>query len=126
MTRWAPLAIAVGLLLLALPAAAGELRITVDGMRSPSGVILIGLYDSEASFDRAIELSDKEGFLDALNREVFSSRFRRLWLPEWLLSGWLFLTIIQWLTSRFLDLPAAMAAHPTGVHFSGAERPPLR
>jgi len=64
MMRWAPLAIAVGLLLLALPAAAGELRITVDGIRSPSGVILIGLYDSEASFDRAIELSDKEGFLN--------------------------------------------------------------
>jgi uncharacterized protein (DUF2141 family) len=60
-----PLGIAVGLLLLlALPVEAGELRITVDGIRSPNGVILIGLYDSAESFNRAIELSDKEGFLN--------------------------------------------------------------
>jgi uncharacterized protein (DUF2141 family) len=64
MTRWALLATTVWLLLVALPAGAGELRITVKGIRSTNGVILIGLYDSAESFDRAIGLSDKEGFLN--------------------------------------------------------------
>src|SRR5690349_13570250 len=35
------------------------LRIAVDGIRSSSGTVLIGLYDSAESFERAIELSDK-------------------------------------------------------------------
>jgi uncharacterized protein (DUF2141 family) len=48
----------------ALPAHAAELRITIDGLRSDRGTILIGLYDSKATFDRAIELSDKDGFLN--------------------------------------------------------------
>lgn len=43
---------------------AGELRITVDGIRSTRGTILIGLYDNVASFARAIESSDKNGFLN--------------------------------------------------------------
>ena len=47
---------------------ASELRITVDGIRSPQGTILIGLYDSLESFTRAIELSDKDGFLNDPNR----------------------------------------------------------
>ena len=42
---------------------AGELRITVDGIRSAHGTVLIGLYDSPASFGRAVEASAKEGFL---------------------------------------------------------------
>jgi len=33
-------------------------------------VILIGLYDSAESFDRAIGLSDKEGFLNDPTRVV--------------------------------------------------------
>jgi uncharacterized protein (DUF2141 family) len=69
MTRWALLA-TVWLLLLAPTAGAGELRITVKGIRSPNGVILIGLYDSAESFDRAIGLSDKEGFLNDPARVV--------------------------------------------------------
>ena len=44
------------------------LRITVEGIRSPHGTILIGLYDSLESFTRAIELSDKDGFLNDPNR----------------------------------------------------------
>ena len=64
MTRWGLLAVSVWLLLLALPAGAGELRITVKGISSSNGAILIGLYDSAESFDRAIALSDKEGFLN--------------------------------------------------------------
>jgi uncharacterized protein (DUF2141 family) len=70
MTRWALLATTVWLLLVAPPAGAGELRITVKGIRSPHGVILIGLYDSAESFDRAIGLSDKEGFLNDPTRVV--------------------------------------------------------
>src|SRR5690348_3856674 len=42
-----------------LAPAAGELRITVQGMRSSIGTVLIGLYDSAESFNRAIDLSDK-------------------------------------------------------------------
>src|SRR5260221_11174401 len=64
MTRWGLLAVSVWLLLLALPAGAGELRVTVKGISSSNGAILIGLYDSAESFDRAIALSDKEGFLN--------------------------------------------------------------
>jgi uncharacterized protein (DUF2141 family) len=70
MTRWGLLAATVWLLFFALPAGAGELRITVKGIRSPNGVILIGLYDSAESFERAIGLSDKEGFLNDPDRVV--------------------------------------------------------
>jgi uncharacterized protein (DUF2141 family) len=70
MTRSAPLAIVVGLLLFASPAVAGELRITVQGIDSQAGAILIGLYDSAESFKRAIELSDKDGFLNDPARVV--------------------------------------------------------
>jgi uncharacterized protein (DUF2141 family) len=56
------------LILFALPVYASELRITVEGIRSPDGTILIGLYDSLESFTRAIELSDKDGFLNDPNR----------------------------------------------------------
>jgi uncharacterized protein (DUF2141 family) len=59
---------AVLLILLALPVNASELRITVEGIRSPHGTILIGLYDNIESFTRAIELSDKDGFLNDPNR----------------------------------------------------------
>jgi len=47
---------------------ASELRITVEGIRSPQGTILLGLYDSFESFTRAIELSDKDGFLNDPSR----------------------------------------------------------
>ena len=56
------------LILSTLPVNASELRITVEGIRSPHGTILIGLYDSFESFTRAIELSDKDGFLNDPNR----------------------------------------------------------
>ena len=60
------LAVSVGL----LPAAAlgADLRITVEGMRASTGTVLIGLYDGRTSFDRAIALSGKEGFLNDLER----------------------------------------------------------
>jgi uncharacterized protein (DUF2141 family) len=55
-----------GLALALLPAyaLAADLRITIQGIRSLSGTVLVGLYDSESSFDRAIALSSKEGFLN--------------------------------------------------------------
>src|SRR5688572_2803911 len=60
--------LAVLLALFAPAINASELRITVEGIRSPQGTILIGLYDSLESFTRAIELSDKDGFLNDPNR----------------------------------------------------------
>jgi uncharacterized protein (DUF2141 family) len=68
MNSYRLLGCALGLGLLSLPAAAGELRVSVEGLRSAAGTILIGLYDSARSFDRAIELSDKEGFLNDPDR----------------------------------------------------------
>jgi uncharacterized protein (DUF2141 family) len=59
---------AVLLILFAARVNASELRITVEGIRSPDGTILIGLYDSLESFTRAIELSDEDGFLNDPNR----------------------------------------------------------
>jgi uncharacterized protein (DUF2141 family) len=55
-----------GLALALLPAyaRAADLRITIQGIRSLSGTVLVGLYDSASSFDRAIALSSKEGFLN--------------------------------------------------------------
>ena len=52
-------------ILLALPvaAAAGELRVTVEGIRSTHGMVLIGLYDGARTFLRAVEAADKPGFL---------------------------------------------------------------
>ena len=62
------LAIATALVVLPLPAGAGELRITVEGIRSPHGTVLIGLYDSPESFEKAVTASDKEGFLSDPDR----------------------------------------------------------
>jgi uncharacterized protein (DUF2141 family) len=45
-------------------ARASELHVAVEGIRSPEGSLLIGLYDTAASFNRAIEESGKEGFLN--------------------------------------------------------------
>jgi uncharacterized protein (DUF2141 family) len=45
-----------------------ELRVNVEGLRSSHGVVLIGLYDSARSFDRAIELAGADGFLNDPDR----------------------------------------------------------
>ena len=57
------LAAAGALVALPLTAGAGELRITVEGIRSTQGTVLIGLYDSPESFERAVEASGKDRFL---------------------------------------------------------------
>ena len=54
-------AVMLAVLLLPLPVAAGELRVTVEGIRSPRGTVLIGLYDSPASFAKAVEGSAEGG-----------------------------------------------------------------
>jgi uncharacterized protein (DUF2141 family) len=46
----------------------GELRVDVAGLRSSHGVVLVGLYDSARSFDRAIELAGADGFLNDPDR----------------------------------------------------------
>lgn len=58
------LILALALLTLGLrsPCQAGELRLTIHDIRSASGTMLIGLYDSAASFKRALDNSDKDGF----------------------------------------------------------------
>jgi uncharacterized protein (DUF2141 family) len=48
------LLIAVVTLMLPVAAAAGEMRIAIDGLRSSFGTVMIGLYDSAAGFDKAI------------------------------------------------------------------------
>jgi uncharacterized protein (DUF2141 family) len=65
------LALCLGLLSAALPlvaARAAELRIVIEGMRSGSGSLLVGLYDSKESFDHAIALADKESFANDPSR----------------------------------------------------------
>ena len=47
---------------------AGTLSITVNGLRQSHGTVLVGLYDSRASFDRAIELASDTGFLNDADR----------------------------------------------------------
>ncbi len=60
---WDSIATAAALVMLPLPTGAAELRVTVEGIRSAQGTVLIGLYDSPESFERAGEAPDKEDFL---------------------------------------------------------------
>jgi uncharacterized protein (DUF2141 family) len=56
------------LVMLAVPVRATELTITVEGLRSSKGTVLIGLYDTPQSFEHAIKQADKEGFLNDSDR----------------------------------------------------------
>ena len=56
-------AAAIALVVLPLAAGADELRVTVEGIRSAHGTVLIGLYDDPESFERAIEASGRRRFL---------------------------------------------------------------
>ena len=64
------------MIVLPLSVEAGELRITVDGIRSAHGTVLIGLYDSPASFGKAVEASAKKGFL--IDPDRFAAVFSNL------------------------------------------------
>jgi uncharacterized protein (DUF2141 family) len=44
------------------PALAGDLRVVVDGLRLPSGTLLVGVYDSKESYARALDRAEKDGF----------------------------------------------------------------
>jgi uncharacterized protein (DUF2141 family) len=44
------------------PAFAGDLRVVVDGVRLPSGTLLVGVYDSKESYARALDRAEKDGF----------------------------------------------------------------
>ncbi len=49
-------------------AGGGGLSITIDGLRQTRGTVLVGLYDSKGSFERAIRLASEEGFLNDPDR----------------------------------------------------------
>ena len=51
-------------LLVAAPAWAGDVRITVTGVRSDDGSLMIGLYDTAAGFRAAIDRSTAVGLLN--------------------------------------------------------------
>jgi uncharacterized protein (DUF2141 family) len=48
--------------LIAAPASAGDLRIVVNGMQVRTGTLLIGVFDSKASYGRALDNAGKDGF----------------------------------------------------------------
>jgi uncharacterized protein (DUF2141 family) len=48
----------------AIPGRDGSLTISIEGLRETRGTVLVGLYDSAASFERAIRLAGDEGFLN--------------------------------------------------------------
>jgi hypothetical protein len=42
-------------LLFGVSAQAADLKVVIDGVASSSGTIMVGLYDSAANYERAIE-----------------------------------------------------------------------
>lgn len=65
--------IAAGLMLaalVALPAHAGDLKITVTGVRSDAGALMIGFYDSAEKFRHAIDASARVGLLSDKGRLI--------------------------------------------------------
>jgi uncharacterized protein (DUF2141 family) len=64
------LAAVLALLFLGLPAWAGDLKVTVAGVRSDSGSIMIGLYDSAEGFGVAIKHATEAGLLTDRGRLV--------------------------------------------------------
>src|ERR1700722_13990923 len=58
------------LLLFCFSAAASDLRVTIKGVDSSSGTLMIGLYDSEDHFHKAIANAGKVGLLNDRSRLV--------------------------------------------------------
>jgi uncharacterized protein (DUF2141 family) len=46
------------------PSWAGDLTVAITGVHSRAGTLMIGLYDTPAGFDKAIEQSTKQGLLN--------------------------------------------------------------
>lgn len=61
-------AFVLAILLSGPPAFAGDIKIDIKGIRSGSGAIMIGLYDSEAGFRSAIKRSAQAGLLNDPSR----------------------------------------------------------
>lgn len=57
--RFGSITLAVSLL--SLPVKGDELRVSLDGIRSPNGSIIIGLYDMAESFQRALAPAGQKG-----------------------------------------------------------------
>lgn len=53
-----------------LPVHAGDLKVTVKGVRSDDGALMIGFYDSAANFEDAIDTSAHVGLLNDKGRLV--------------------------------------------------------
>ena len=58
------------LLLISLPASAADLKVIVDGIRSSAGSLMIGLYDSDEHFQKAITDAAQVGLLNDSARLV--------------------------------------------------------
>ncbi len=56
--------------LMILPVHAGDLKVTVKGVRSDNGALMIGFYDSVANFENAIDTSAHVGLLNDKGRLV--------------------------------------------------------
>jgi uncharacterized protein (DUF2141 family) len=56
------------LVMSAIPVEAADLGITVDGLRSSKGTVLVGLYDTRLGFENAIKQAAKDGFLNDPDR----------------------------------------------------------
>jgi uncharacterized protein (DUF2141 family) len=52
------------------PSWAGDLTVAIAGVHSRAGTLMIGLYDTPAGFDKAIEQSTKQGLLNDPTRVV--------------------------------------------------------
>ena len=63
-------AAALALALFSLSAEADELRVTVDGIASSSGTLMVGLYDSDEHFRSALTNATKVGLLNDRSRLV--------------------------------------------------------
>lgn len=53
-----------------LPVQAGDLKVTVEGVRSDNGALMIGFYDSATNFEDAIDTSAHVGLLNDKGRLV--------------------------------------------------------
>jgi uncharacterized protein (DUF2141 family) len=67
---WGGVAAVMSLVLISGSAAAFDLKVVIDGVRSSTGSILIGLYDSNEHFQVAIKASAKVGLLNDRARLV--------------------------------------------------------
>jgi uncharacterized protein (DUF2141 family) len=57
-------------LLISPPASAYELKVIIEGIRSSAGSLMIGLYDSDEHFQKAVKNSAKVGLLNDSERLV--------------------------------------------------------